>query len=84
MVEPIPTSSFEPPGWAKAIVVFMISVVLAVVGTISWLNEHYATKAELALVARDVAAIEKIERKVDEIDAKIVDLRVLVAQLAQQ
>ena len=69
-----------PPGWAIWLISAAAAIVLAVIGTIGWLDEKYATKGELALVARDVQGIAKVEAKVDSALEKLTSLRVSLAR----
>ena len=76
--------SIVVPGWAKASLGFCVAVIVGVVSTISWLDSHYATKHELKLVAKDVSALQKIEQKLDNLDEKVGNLRVLLAALGKE
>ena len=69
------------PTWAKAVGSYTIAVIVSVVSTISFLSGHFATKAELQLVAKDVQTIQKVEEKLDEVDQKLNNLRVLIAKI---
>jgi len=69
------------PTWAKFLASLVVAVVVAIIATIGWLDDRYATKSELALVHKDVSAITEIKAKLDKVDSTVTDLRVLLAGL---
>lgn len=71
-----------PPQWAKFLAGLVIAVVCAVISTIAWLDTRYATKHDFALVNKDLETLDAIETKIETVDEKITELRVMVARLA--
>ena len=71
-----------PPDWAKFLVGLVIAVICSVVSTIAWLDTRYATKHDFDLVNKDLETIGEIKTKLQTVDDKITELRVMVARLA--
>ena len=74
----------EPwPPWVKASVVLVVAVVVAVISTIGWLDSKYASKHDLALIRKDVSALDQIKQDVKAANEKLTQLRVLLAKLSR-
>lgn len=70
------------PTWAKFLTGLVVSVILSVVATMSFLDGRYATKQELAIVNKDLETIGEIKRRLNSVDEKLTDLRIMVGQLS--
>lgn len=72
--------SYQPPAWARGLWTVVVVIVTVIFAALAWLDSRYASKADVAIVTKDTAGIESLRQKIDAVDSKVTDLRILLAE----